>query len=249
MALGSIIGGIGSVIGSIFGGSSASKDRKLQLRLAREGIQMRAADARAAGIHPLAALGANMPMYTPVGDGGVGAGIADAAAQFGSAIDSAPDDLQKDAMRADTDLKRAQAEALRFQITQGIQEAKAATLGVYAGGASMASSGNNPMPGRSAVNVGNPEDAMRVLRFPNAGNQLVANVESMPDADQDIWARAVNSTLLSDLAKIVASNVKQTGSDLVEFLVNQYRLSKADAEKVSAMVKKERRPKNGGGGW
>lgn len=44
----------------------AQANRKLQEQFAQSGIQWRVADAKAAGIHPLYALGANTPTYTPV---------------------------------------------------------------------------------------------------------------------------------------------------------------------------------------
>lgn len=48
----------------------AEQERILQREFAKNGIQWRAADARAAGIHPLAALGAQTTSYSPVSVGG-----------------------------------------------------------------------------------------------------------------------------------------------------------------------------------
>lgn len=67
------LGSIGSAVGSIFGANDANKQSaklareqiQYQKDLAQAGIQWRVADAKAAGIHPLAALG-SLPTYSPV---------------------------------------------------------------------------------------------------------------------------------------------------------------------------------------
>lgn len=66
-----------SIVGGLFGSSSVDKankvnaanaaaDRQLQLDSLQKGIQWRVADAKAAGISPLAALGASTGSYIPV---------------------------------------------------------------------------------------------------------------------------------------------------------------------------------------
>lgn len=62
MALGSILSGIGSVVSAF---------KKPDTSAARKGIQWRVADAKAAGIHPLAAMGLPItgPTYTAGGPG------------------------------------------------------------------------------------------------------------------------------------------------------------------------------------
>lgn len=105
--LGSIIGGIGSIVGGLFGmrgaqagarsavrGSkinaraalrASNKNLKYQMRFAKHGIRWRAKDAKAAGIHPLAALGAQTTAFSPSfvsgnpGDGMIEAGRIQAA--------------------------------------------------------------------------------------------------------------------------------------------------------------------------
>lgn len=52
----------------------AEKDRALQREFAQNGIQWRANDARAAGLHPLAALGAQLASSTPISISGGGGG-------------------------------------------------------------------------------------------------------------------------------------------------------------------------------
>lgn len=56
---------IGSLLGGISATSQASKDRKWQQRLAKNQVQFRVADAKAAGVHPLYALGMPAMSYSP----------------------------------------------------------------------------------------------------------------------------------------------------------------------------------------
>lgn len=69
---GALISGVGSVLGGLFGSNQAAKQAKMQKEFAQNGIRWRVADAKAAGIHPLYALGAQVTPYSPVsvGDGG-----------------------------------------------------------------------------------------------------------------------------------------------------------------------------------
>lgn len=114
--LGSILGGIGSIVGGLFGyqgaqaGANAArrgakinakaarwasrKNLEWQHRFARRGISWRVKDARRAGIHPLAALGAQTTAFSPSfvggnpGDGMIEGGriMAAGASDMGQAI-------------------------------------------------------------------------------------------------------------------------------------------------------------------
>lgn len=53
---------------------AAEKDRQMQLDFAKNGIRWKVADAQAAGLHPLAALGASTPSFSPVGGAGTHTG-------------------------------------------------------------------------------------------------------------------------------------------------------------------------------
>lgn len=75
--IGSLISAGASIIGGLFGKKSNDDAReqqerqfqeniKLQKEFAQNGIQWKAADAKAAGIHPLYALGAGTPSFSPV---------------------------------------------------------------------------------------------------------------------------------------------------------------------------------------
>lgn len=62
----SFLGGIGSaLLGGLFGSSAKKKELAYQREFAQHGIRWRVADAKAAGIHPLAALGSPGAQYQP----------------------------------------------------------------------------------------------------------------------------------------------------------------------------------------
>lgn len=90
----------GSLLGGIFGNSSkkkaiAAQERMnaqniaLQREFAQNGIQWKAADAKAAGLHPLAALGAQTSSFSPISIDG----SAYASNPMGEALASAGQDL------------------------------------------------------------------------------------------------------------------------------------------------------------
>ena len=98
-SIGSAIGGIASGIGSIIGaGQSAANAEAInqanyehQKEFAQNGIRWKVADAKAAGLHPLAALGAQTSSYTPsavVGDSPDFSFLRDIGQDVGRAIDA-----------------------------------------------------------------------------------------------------------------------------------------------------------------
>lgn len=71
----------------------ALRNEALQREFATQGIRWKVDDARAAGVHPLYALGANTVSYSPVSVGGapdtsLGSGVASAGQDLSRAIDS-----------------------------------------------------------------------------------------------------------------------------------------------------------------
>lgn len=100
---GSVIGAAGGIASSILGGNSQKKANEQNLQLAREQIayqkelhqnqiQWRVNDAKAAGLHPLAALGVSSMSYSPVSGSAVGAdysGVGQSLQQMGQDIDRA----------------------------------------------------------------------------------------------------------------------------------------------------------------
>lgn len=100
------------LLGALTGTSEAKKNREAQERFATSGIQMRTADAEKAGVHPVYALGASTPSFTPV-TSGAGEIIAGQGAAVGRGIrDHQLAEAQAEAMDAST--KKDQAQALMY---------------------------------------------------------------------------------------------------------------------------------------
>lgn len=112
--LGNIIGAIGSIAGGFLGNKAQEKANKQNLAWAKNQahnrIKWTVNDAKRAGIHPLAALGANVPTTSPgiVGATSLGDGVAAGAAQLGNAINKSEG----------AELANLQKELIRSQIRQ-----------------------------------------------------------------------------------------------------------------------------------
>lgn len=129
-----LIGAAASIAGGVLGKSSADKanavaqaqaarNEALQREFAQQGIRWKVEDAKAAGIHPLYALGAQTTAYSPVSvghvaDNSLGQGIAAAGQDISRAVDAtrtAPERvaareltrLQLEGLSLDNDIKRA----------------------------------------------------------------------------------------------------------------------------------------------
>lgn len=123
MVWSAIASSAGNAIGSIAGGlvqRSASKAQtRYQKDFAQKGIQWRVADAKKAGIHPLAALGAQVPSYTPqaVGDLGLSA----AGQDIGRAVSAGMNGQQRQQRRLGqlaVERSELENELLRSQIAK-----------------------------------------------------------------------------------------------------------------------------------
>lgn len=95
--LGNIIEAGSNIVAGILGGNEKDKDRKLQKEFAQQGIQWKVADAKAAGIHPLAALGAQTTSFSPVsvGEPSLASGLASAGQDISRAVDATRNQTQK----------------------------------------------------------------------------------------------------------------------------------------------------------
>lgn len=154
---GSIVGGIGSVVGGVLGlqsqKQSAANAEKLnqlnyehQKEFAQNGIRWKVADAKAAGLHPLAALGASTAQYTPataIGDSPDWSFLADAGQSIGRAVDAkrtqqerveqqqkqdAVFALKAENQKAENDLIRAQTASIQQDMV--LRQAKASEQAV-----------------------------------------------------------------------------------------------------------------------
>lgn len=92
--LGSIISAVGNLAGGIISGNKQEKMAKQNIQLqkdfAQQGIRWKVADAKAAGLHPLAALGAQTTSFSPVSIGGndIGTGLAAAGQDISRGINA-----------------------------------------------------------------------------------------------------------------------------------------------------------------
>lgn len=114
MGWGSIVSAGASLVGGLMGKKSGEEQQEnnaaLQKEFAQNGIRWKVADAKAAGIHPLAALGAQTQSYTPMV---IGDPMADALANAGQDIGGAINRQQTNQERADTMAKQTAAVAAR----------------------------------------------------------------------------------------------------------------------------------------
>lgn len=115
-SVGKVVGGIKGIVnafGGLFGGGGKNKQKEF----AQEGIRWRVKDAQLAGIHPLYALGASLPTYSPeypTGDlggalGDMGQNVERAARQGMTEDERQLLDLQKRKLEAE--IMRTNAEA------------------------------------------------------------------------------------------------------------------------------------------
>lgn len=120
--LGSLISGGASIIGGLIGSRSDARGQDLNKEFAQHGIRWKVEDAKAAGIHPLYALGATTTPYTAsVGSNSFGAGIAAAGQDIGRAIDAKRTYAERGTARLDAlTIERAGLEndLLRSQIAK-----------------------------------------------------------------------------------------------------------------------------------
>lgn len=141
-AIGGALGGVGQFLGGLGGlfgggGSGSKKAKELfayqvreQERMMKNQLQWRVEDARAAGVHPLAAIGANIssPSVPPIvagGDSGSGRNIGSALSDMGQGVDRALGAVMNDDERYTASLRALQLErgemenaVLRFKLNQ-----------------------------------------------------------------------------------------------------------------------------------
>lgn len=102
---------IGGVIGAIGNYMGAKENISYQKKFAQHGIRWKVADAKAAGIHPLAALGASTHSYQPVSFGDLG----ETGQNIGRAIDATADKEQRGNADVGTAMAKLQLENQALQ--------------------------------------------------------------------------------------------------------------------------------------
>lgn len=140
--LGSLVSAGSSLIGGLFGQSSAAKNNATQMQIAQQqmaaqrefaqnGVQWKVEDAKRAGIHPLYALGANTVSYSPVSvgtqaDNSLGEGLKSAGQDLGRAISATADRelraLQLMGARLDVEKKGLENDVLRTSLASDMRK-------------------------------------------------------------------------------------------------------------------------------
>ena len=221
--LGSIISGIGSVIGGIFGQNSQEDQIQAQIdaqkQFAQNGIQWRVEDATKAGIHPLYALGANTTSFSPIGVGGnpLGEGIAAASQDIGRAISSKATSVERayNAKIMQLQLQRGELEnaILASQLArQNNPTQMPPALPQTAGNRWLLEGQGSTVPGEPLPErFGGPLPSTLVTNAPLERTVSdPSNPHSEPGAVTDVgWARTANG----GYAPIPSSDVKQRIED------------------------------------
>lgn len=184
--LGAILGGLGSVASSLLGKSAADKQADLQKDFAQKGIQWKVKDAKAAGIHPLYALGANTVSYSPVSVGQPDLGAM--GADIGQAIDrvsTAPEKAQGALGALALERAGLENDLLRAQI----QRARINTAGQVAGPI-LAPTTNQQMTEHPDWVVGNPELGQRSEdAYGEVGGSLIGALGLLRDLTRAVGNR------------------------------------------------------------
>lgn len=127
---GSLIGAGANLLGGLFGQSSADKRAQeniaLQREFAQNAIQWKVADAKAAGIHPLFALGANTTSFSNVaGDTSLGDAIKESGQDIGRAVGATADKearaLTLRAAQLDVERKGLENDVLRAELASSVR--------------------------------------------------------------------------------------------------------------------------------
>lgn len=114
---GALVGGAFDMIGGIFGGESnkkaAAANAALQREFAQNSIQWKVADAKAAGVHPLYALGAPTYSANPVyaGDSSLGSSFSSMGQHLGRAVEASMTKQQ----RLEEQAKQARMDELKLR--------------------------------------------------------------------------------------------------------------------------------------
>lgn len=184
--LGSIISAGANLIGGWLGNRQREREQDqniaLQKEFAQHGIQWKVADAKAAGVHPLAALGAATHSYAPstVGGSPLGSGIAAAGQDIGRAI-NATANTQERAVMAAAQLENMtlQNDLLRTQIIKN-----SATNPQMPVGTRWMIDGQGDSPSMGDVRVGMPGTLIKekpMERSPGDPGQLYSEPGSVSD--------------------------------------------------------------------
>lgn len=205
---------IGSVVGGLLGKKSNDDTNKLSKEIAKNGITWRAADAKRAGIHPLAAIaGAGAASYQPIGGNPLGAGIAEGAAALEN---NRSNKGQSAIVQSTIEVNRAQADLLRAQTTEVLAGVRAAAQGHTTGMRNVSNPAASPMEtGAGAlpvVNLGDPAAPSVLNESPVAhfaGDAVPrSNIDNPEQAEETLMAWARQGSLVENSQAILNRNPK-----------------------------------------
>lgn len=135
--LGKFASPITNIIGGLFGANEARENRKAQEEFAKFGIRWRVEDAKAAGLHPLYALGAQTPSFSPVYSN-VGEQVSDMGQNISRAVAAQSNPAEKEVQRLQLELLKRQIDTegaqkgyLDSMTARNLQEANAAKTFPY----------------------------------------------------------------------------------------------------------------------
>lgn len=218
--MGDFLGGLIGAAGSFFGGQAQIKEQdkinnqniQEALDFAQHGIQWKVADAKAAGINPLAALGVSSPS-APVSVGAdVATPMASAGQNLGRAASALMQPTDKDAALR-TELLKANVDAAKADVvSKNLQNARMA-VNVQPGTPPGLPSHGIPIPrarpGRGQLDYNPPPPLFQTFRD-QYGNDVYLPSEKAASPLQTLGAAPVNVGIAAGLA---SHGVGESGSD------------------------------------
>lgn len=182
------------------GADNASKNADLQREFAKKGIRWKVADAQAAGIHPLYALGAQTHSFQPTSSGDVMASISDMGQNVSRAVEAtrtAPE--RSDAALRALQLERAGLEndLLRSQIAQNALSSRSPAMAM--------ASDPYLLPGQSSSGLVSEKPMKRTMAAPGNPSQEPGAITGVG------WER----TSSGGLAPVPSADVKQRIEDML----------------------------------
>ncbi|QXP44192.1 MAG: DNA pilot protein [Arizlama microvirus] len=217
---GPILGAVGSIVGGLFADDAAEEARDqqqeqferniaLQREFAQNGIRWKVDDARAAGLHPLAAIGMQGASYSPVStsiDRGSSMDLAGIGQNIGRAIDATrtKEESEEEREMRLIESKKANLEVEHMMLRNDFLRSQIAQVNQVQSNPGMPSGGSNPwlLPGQSN-GPANP----RIKEKPMERTMVdPAKPASEPGAHPDVgYSKTVNG----GWAPVMSNDVKQ----------------------------------------
>lgn len=197
------------LLGGFLSSSSSKKAQRKAEAFERQRIQMTVADAKKAGIHPLAALGAGTAYtnpYTSIPSGGMANAIGEVGQSLGqAAVDYGQAKKDKAAVRFETQmaLKKFDLDARETEARIGLINAQKLQLAVQTKNYAQ-SPYNFGVPGEfrptNTVKRSTTPSPVSKDELPKTGIVVdtpygptrTTNVDTVPDADQEVTRRVIN---------------------------------------------------------